>query len=472
MSRADYMLFHSVASKVDIFLSAVCMACFLRPFLEETGRRGERRKQLSLFLTYSAVYLTGMTFPESLNGWARMVLLLVLSVLFSGYLGMGRKETALFGILFYSMKYMSVLITESLNYVVNNRLIDAAEDAGEIYRISAIDYSCAMLFRYLVFAVMLYSVGRSLSGRRLRVHAKEWVYLTLIPLAAILFGNIILRLFIVVKEDAYFRLYEQYPDFIALIPLLSLLFYAGALSAILSYREMLSLQEEKNHFYAEQRQLAAMRERMEEAEGFYEGIRRMKHEMRSHLTNIKGLAAKGEYGDMQRYLSRMDESMAVFDFGVKTGNAVTDVILSDKRKMAQKMGIQFQTEFVYPASGGYDAYDVGIIISNLLQNALEACGRMGGELPEGGRYISVSGRQKKKFFLIQVKNSFDGEILFDRNTKLPISTKEGEPFLHGMGLLNVKRESEKYMGDLDIEVKENEFCVSVLLQETESGAGG
>lgn len=34
-----------------------------------------------------------------------------------------------------------------------------------------------------------------------------------------------------------------------------------------------------------------------------------------------------------------------------------------------------------------------------------------------------------------------------------------------IGLSNVKREVEKYMGDLDIKVKKNEFSVTILLQE-------
>lgn len=49
---------------------------------------------------------------------------------------------------------------------------------------------------------------------------------------------------------------------------------------------------------------------------------------------------------------------------------------------------------------------------------------------------------------------------------LPISTKgNGTDSLHGIGLSNVKQEAEKYMGDVDIKVKKNEFSVTVLLQE-------
>ena len=37
--------------------------------------------------------------------------------------------------------------------------------------------------------------------------------------------------------------------------------------------------------------------------------------------------------------------------------------------------------------------------------------------------------------------------------------------MHGIGLSNVKREAEKYMGDVDIRTENNEFHVTVLLQE-------
>lgn len=86
-------------------------------------------------------------------------------------------------------------------------------------------------------------------------------------------------------------------------------------------------------------------------------------------------------------------------------------------------------------------------------------------MAEGKKYIYLSGRQKKKFYLINVKNSFEGEVTFDTKTNLPLSTKEKDISLHGIGLSNVKREVDKYRGDVDIKVKKNEFNVTVLLQE-------
>lgn len=150
------------------------------------------------------------------------------------------------------------------------------------------------------------------------------------------------------------------------------------------------------------------------------------------------------FREMEQYIAKMDEGIDVFELDIRTGNTVTNVIVNDKKKAADRLGIQFDSELLYPKSDGYDAYDIGIIINNLLQNALEACGKMA----VGKRYIYLSGRQKKRFFLINVKNSFDGEVAFDKNTRLPVPTKGADAFgnpvsLHGIGLSNVKREAAK-----------------------------
>ncbi len=54
--------------------------------------------------------------------------------------------------------------------------------------------------------------------------------------------------------------------------------------------------------------------------------------------------------------------------------------------------------------------------------------------------------------------------------KIAACDDEKEPFgkqgsMHGIGLSNVKREAEKYMGDIDTKIKKSEFSVTVMLQE-------
>ncbi len=436
----------------------------MSPFL--TGRMEQRicsfKMVFTVFLIYAAVYFFSML--TSGVGWLYMAIVLILLVAASGFLDMDRGFTFFLGVIFFCIRNLSMLTVSSISYFLDKHREYMAGKNGileNIFLHATWSYLLAMALRIVLFYIMLCIAGRLLRKKTLKLHRKELCCLLLLPIIGILFANIIVNILLIGYGEQTLQLYEEFPAFLVIVPVVAVLFYAGILLTIVSYQKLAGLQEERQKYFVEQQQVHAIQERMEEVERFYDGIRQMKHEMRNHLTNIKGLARNGSYGEMEQYIDRMDESMNAFEVAVKTGNAVTDVIVNDKQKTAEKQGIQFVSEFFYPRSADYNAYDIGIIINNLLQNALEACAKM----TEGERYIYLSGRQKKKFYLIHVKNSFVGEVTFDEETHLPLSTKEQDASLHGIGLSNVKREVEKYMGDVDIKVKKNEFSVTVLLQE-------
>ncbi len=57
-----------------------------------------------------------------------------------------------------------------------------------------------------------------------------------------------------------------------------------------------------------------------------------------------------------------------------------------------------------------------------------------------------------------------GEVVFGQDG-LPVTTKKEDASLHGIGLTNVRREAEKYMGELELRTNQREFSATVLLQE-------
>ena len=313
-----------------------------------------------------------------------------------------------------------------------------------------------------MLAVMLYALQRQIRKRRITLHRRELCYISLVPTAGILFGQVISRLLIEFKDGALLQLYERHPAFLAVIPVLALLFYAGAYLTIAFQQGMAALREEQANYFVERQQTQAIRARIHEAEQFYTRIRQLKHEMRSHMTNIKALAGQGEYASLEDYIARMDESISDFELTLQTGNPVTDVIVNDIRRRSLDLGIRFQADFHY-RSPGYDAFDVGIILQNLLQNALEACEKVGG----GERFIVLTGKRKGRFFLIEVKNSFVGEVVFGQDG-LPVTTKKEDAPMHSIGLSNVRREAEKYMGELELKADQQIFSATVLLQEGSS----
>ena len=464
MSEAGFILVVDIAVRIEILLYAVCMAAFFYPFMagKKEQRKSRIKKVLMVFLIYTVMYFVNMA--ASVYGWLCMIIVIILLAVASKFLDMNREFTFFLGVIFFCIRNLSALIMRSISYFLDKHLEQKAvfaENYENVFRNAAWNYVFVVVLQLILFSIMLYAVARLLMKKTMKLHIKELCYLLLIPITGILFVNIIFNILLIVNENLVFQLYEQFPVFLGIVPVVAALFYAGILITIVSYQKMIGLQEEKEKYFVEQQQVHAIQERMEEVEQFYHGIRQMKHEMKNHMTNIKGLVRNGSYGDIEQYIDHMDESMNVFEITIKTGNTVTDVIVNDKQKAAEKQGIQFQSEFSYPKSDGYNAYDIGVIINNLLQNALEACEKMA----EGKRYIYLSGRQKKKFYMINVKNSFEGEVIFDTKTNLPLSTKGKDIALHGIGLSNVKREADKYMGDVDIRARKNEFSVAVLLQE-------
>ena len=57
-----------------------------------------------------------------------------------------------------------------------------------------------------------------------------------------------------------------------------------------------------------------------------------------------------------------------------------------------------------------------------------------------------------------------GEVVFGQDG-LPVTTKQEDASMHGIGLANVRREAEKYFGELELKAVQQKFSATVLLQE-------
>ena len=458
MSETGFRIFNQAFSAGAELTYAALLTAFFWPFVPQDKRR---RGLLLVFFVYILfeIVCNRAALPQGSFGLILMTILLVASK----WIGLGKPSVFLLTLLYFNARISSGLMVQSLYFIVERSVPYRLEPPEAVFLRAALLVVLFLLSHASMLAVMLYALQRQMRKQKMTLHRRELCYLSLVPTAGILFGQVISRLLVEFKDGVLLQLYERHPAFLAVIPVLALLFYAGAYLTIAFQQGMAALREEQATHYMEYQQTQAIRARIHEAEQFYTRIRGLKHEMRGHLTNIKGLARSGEYASLEDYIAKMDESMSGFELTLQTGNPVTDVIVNDIRRQSLDLGIRFQVEFHYPDPGAYDAFDVGIILQNLLQNAVEACEKVG----EDERFIVLTGTRKGRFFLIEVKNSFAGEVVFGQDG-LPVTTKQEDASMHGIGLSNVRREAEKYMGELELKAVQQEFSATVLLQERSS----
>ena len=101
-------------------------------------------------------------------------------------------------------------------------------------------------------------------------------------------------------------------------------------------------------------------------------------------------------------------------------------------------------DFSYPKELQIDVYDIGVILNNALENAIEATAML-----EADKYVLLHSYVKGNLFFVEVENSFAREIVMNKESSLPESSKPNKKF-HGMGLTNIQRCARKYKGDIDI----------------------
>lgn len=194
----------------------------------------------------------------------------------------------------------------------------------------------------------------------------------------------------------------------------------------------------------------------EEVENMYRQTRGWRHDLKTHIQTMKAHLALGEYDRLEEYLNSLDEDLSQVDKIVKTGNVMIDALLNSKLSLAQAKGIQVEARAMVPGSLPLSEVELGIIVGNLMDNAMEACLKI---QEEQKRFLRVYMDVLKGQLYIYVMNSMEGKPR--KRGRLYLTTKDSRD--HGFGLVRMDRVVEKHHGYLDRQSEEGVFATEVLL---------
>lgn len=194
---------------------------------------------------------------------------------------------------------------------------------------------------------------------------------------------------------------------------------------------------------------------MRELNSLYDGMRSLRHEYRNHAAYLKYLLDNREYAEMTDYLKRVEESEDRYFRFFDTGHKLVDAILSTKIGFAESQNIPVRVRANLPETLGIDGGSLCCVLSNLLDNAIEA------SLREREPEITVQLQLQKSYLVILITNNTSGNVL-QNNPELRSSKKDAEQ--HGFGLKNVRRIVRRCGGMIRMDCEDGRFIVTATLQ--------
>lgn len=160
----------------------------------------------------------------------------------------------------------------------------------------------------------------------------------------------------------------------------------------------------------------------------YNVQRKATHEFERHIQVLRDLLDREEYDSAKNYVRTLQANRTLRIFCINSNNPVIDVVLNQKHQVAQENGITMRVQVNDLSSISYRTDELVVLLSNLLDNAIEACQRL-----DGRREILCTILKEDSVY-ISIRNTSNPVVIVNNE----ISTSKPDATEHGFGIPAVK----------------------------------
>ncbi len=195
----------------------------------------------------------------------------------------------------------------------------------------------------------------------------------------------------------------------------------------------------------------AKEEYYQEVEKSSREVQKIKHDLKNMLLAICGsYKEKNKISEeIRKIVQELDDS----DKKIYTSNVVINTIINNKISQAENLNIKTEIDIKVPKSVGLDYKDAGILLGNILDNAIEACERIN----KDRRWIKIDIFRQKNTLFIKVCNTKNKELAnISKSSKHDVHN-------HGIGVSSIESIAKKYDGYVEFVDKGEKFEVDVSL---------
>lgn len=276
--------------------------------------------------------------------------------------------------------------------------------------------------------------------------ARTWYVFWILPLVFIA-----LNLFMIPSHRSTLytgRVLQGYIVISVALLLLLLWFNAVFLMMATSLNRNARLQQENQFLSMQQRRYESLRAAIEEA-------RQARHDMRHQLNQISALAESGDMEKLKAYLAKAAARIPDLDMSF-CENRAADSVIGYYCALAKRERVPFRAQADLPEALPVDEIDLCLVLSNLLENALEASLRT----DPSRRQIELTAYvHAGQLLLIEAKNTFDGAVK-EKDGVFRSSKRKG----NGVGIQSVRHIAEKTGGASAFTHQDGVFFAKVMLR--------
>lgn len=339
---------------------------------------------------------------------------------------------------------MSILLSSILSYILAN----GNQMIGLLFRIPLLAVIAWISWRFLREPLLFASKNR-----------KTWVMYAMLPILLLTVQHLFRMRPLpddmtgMIKLPYVSYVYPKELGYISIALVCVLLAYVFISNTFYITQQ---LYEERQENQTLQLQTAALAGQCTLYDTAQEKFRVLRHDLRHHIAMLSSLLGNGQTAEAKEYLSRLGQSFDATKVKKYCLNPVVNSVLSIFEELAAEKQITLNFSVGLPEKLPVSSLDLGVVISNALENAMHACEQVSPEKRE----ISLVFRFFGDKLIFEVKNPYTGSVSFDQNG-IPVSTIDG----HGIGSRSIAAFAKKYHSTLDYKAQNGIFSLRLLVDD-------
>lgn len=427
-----------IMSYMVIPIEMLCCNLFYGIFCNNKKIAGRIRRILfwliMLFLTVATDVFLGGVFVLK-----EIFIINIIAIMMKIYLGITYKKSYVLAMIYQCV----ILVAELVTILIDKTTVNALTSNSYIVQSVVIILSKLVLFIIVIFLKKIFA-----QNRMEYFDDVGWLKFVFIPIISICLIITILSNDRIITDDVFARIIWMLA--LGIVGMNIVLFYfiqdAAVKEKQIQEKRILEIESEKN---------LRLYESVSES---LESQRRLSHEYRNQLVCIQSLLGRKEYDGLSTYMEKLTgDVLHDLDY-IDANNPLINAILNEKYRQASEKGIVMVYKINDMSDIKMEEQDIVLILSNLLNNAMEACLKC-----NGSRIIRLKAMYEDNELTLSVQNTYDGNV--DYADGEYHTTKETDSDNHGIGIRNIIKVIDKYNGYYSISHSEKEFSFSIIIPE-------